>query len=115
MESLTLLIALVLALTILALGTVAAMTVLLWRERSQTRLALTLTAQLLERGLDQLSTTRADELVRMRTAPSITPTSTSPEYPPTDGELGSDDSEPDAYQAARDLGVPDDVIQYLEQ
>lgn len=107
MESLTWLIALVLVLV--------AMTVLFWRERSQTRLALELTAKLLERALDQLATTRADELVRMRTAPSITPSSTSPRYPPTDDEPGPDEPVTDAYQEAIKLGVPDDVAQYVEQ
>lgn len=105
---------LVLALALVALGAISAVTILIWRERSLTRSALVMNAKLLERAIDQLSTTRADEFVRMRRAAETTLDSTSPRYPPSDPAETATETRPSAYQEAKKLGVDDDTAQFLE-
>lgn len=110
----TLSIMLVFALLVTAIPSLA-LVVVLWLHLKSMMAAASQMAVLTERAMDLLAARSSEDFLRARTSPS-----TSLLYPPSDepdlGQLGpKEDDVDDAYQAAINLGVPDDVAQYLEE
>lgn len=86
------------------------LTILLWRYLLASTRTQQATTALLERAINALSAKDVDEFLRMQRS-----SSTSLLYSPSEPEEPAEEPKPDAYQEAIDLGVPDDVAQFIEE